>query len=55
LSSPEFTPKKIANIRKVDKDFEKKLNLNSSVVLHEYESKKRGKNLETAKSYIALA
>jgi sugar phosphate isomerase/epimerase len=56
LNSPEFAPSKIADIRKMSKDFGVKiLNLNSSAVLHEYEPEKRTKNLDTAKRYIDLA
>jgi len=56
LNSPEFAPSKIADIRKMSADFGVKiLNLNSSVVLHEYEPEKRLKNLDTAKMYIDLA
>ncbi len=56
LNSPEFAPSKIADIRNMSEDFGVKiLNLNSSVVLHEYEPDKRAKNLDTAKRYIDLA
>jgi sugar phosphate isomerase/epimerase len=56
LNSPEFAPSKIADIRKMSAEFGVKiLNLNSSVVLHEYEHDKRIKNLDTAKRYIDLA
>jgi len=56
LISPEFAPSKIADIRKMSEDFGVKiLNLNSSVVLHEYEPEKRTKNLDAAKRYIDLA
>ena len=56
LNSPEFAPSKIADIKKMSEDFNVKiLNLNSSVVLHEYEPEKRTKNLDTAKRYIDLA
>jgi sugar phosphate isomerase/epimerase len=56
LNSPEFAPSKIADVLKMSEDFDVKiLNLNSSVVLHEYEADKRTKNLETAKRYIDLA
>ncbi|MCF8323470.1 MAG: sugar phosphate isomerase/epimerase [Leadbetterella sp.] len=56
LNSPEFALRKISDIRKMSEDFGVKiLNLNSSVVLHEYESEKRNKNLDTAKKYIDLA
>jgi sugar phosphate isomerase/epimerase len=56
LNSPEFAPSKIADIRKMSADFGVKiLNLNSSVVLHEYEPEKRTKNLDNAKRYIDLA
>jgi sugar phosphate isomerase/epimerase len=56
LNSPEFAPSKIADIKKMSEDFGVKiLNLNSSVVLHEYEPEKRAKNLDTAKRYIDLA
>lgn len=56
LNSPEFAPSKITGIRKISEEFGVKvLNLNSSVVLHEYEPEKRAKNLDTAKRYIDLA
>lgn len=56
LNSPEFAPTRIADIRKMSADYGVKiLNLNSSVVLHEYEPDKRAKNLDTAKKYIDLA
>ena len=56
LNSPEFAPTRITDIRKMSEDFGVKiLNLNSSVVLHEYEPDKRSKNLDTAKRYIDLA
>lgn len=56
LNSPEFAPSRIPDIRKMSEDFGVKiLNLNSSVVLHEYEPDKRAKNLDTAKRYIDLA
>ncbi|MCP9761873.1 sugar phosphate isomerase/epimerase family protein [Lacihabitans soyangensis] len=56
LNSPEFAPSRITDIRKMSEDYGVKiLNLNSSVVLHEYEPEKRTKNLETAKRYIDLA
>ena len=56
LNSPEFAPSKIADIRKLSAEFDVKiLNLNSSVVLHEYEPEKKAKNLDTAKRYIDLA
>ncbi|HLO45040.1 MAG TPA: sugar phosphate isomerase/epimerase family protein [Leadbetterella sp.] len=56
LNSPEFAPTRITDIRKMSEDFGVKiLNLNSSVVLHEYEPYKRAKNLDTAKRYIDLA
>ncbi|MCP9756627.1 sugar phosphate isomerase/epimerase [Lacihabitans sp. CCS-44] len=56
LNSPEFAPSRIGDIRKMSEDFGVKiLNLNSSVVLHEYEPEKKTKNLDTAKRYIDLA
>lgn len=56
LNSPAFEPSKLSEIKRMSKDFDLKiLNLNSSVVLHEYESEKRNKNLDTAKKYIDLA
>lgn len=56
LNSPEFAQTRITDIRKMSEDFGVKiLNLNSSVVLHEYEPDKRSKNLDAAKRYIDLA
>jgi sugar phosphate isomerase/epimerase len=56
LNSQEFAVARIPEINQMVKDFAVKiLNLNSSVVLHEYETEKRNKNLDAAKKYIDLA
>ncbi len=56
LNSQSFAPSKISEIKRMAKDFDVKiLNINSSVVLHEYEPEKRTKNLDAAKRYIDLA
>ena len=56
LNSPEFAPNRIGEIKKMAKDFDVKiLNLNSSVVLHEYETSKKQANIDAAKRYIDLA
>ena len=56
LNSPEFAPGKISGIKQMAKDFDVKiLNLNSSVVLHEYETVKKQQNTDIAKRYIDLA
>jgi sugar phosphate isomerase/epimerase len=56
LNSPEFASNRISEIKKWSEDNDVKiLNLNSSVVLHEYEADKKTKNIDTAKRYIDLA
>jgi sugar phosphate isomerase/epimerase len=56
LNSPEFAPDKILTINQMAEDFDVKiLNLNSSVVLHEYEVVKKRQHIDTAKRYIDLA
>jgi sugar phosphate isomerase/epimerase len=54
--SPAFQPNKLATVKQMALDHGiTLLNLNSSAVLHEYETEKRKFNLDTAKRYIDMA
>jgi sugar phosphate isomerase/epimerase len=56
LNSPEFSKSRLSEVKRMVRDFDVKiLNLNSSVVLHEFVTEKRKLNLDTAKRYIDLA
>lgn len=56
LQSPYFAADKLGGIKKMANDHTIRiLNLNSSAVLHEYETEKRNSNLDTVKKYIDMA
>lgn len=56
LQSPDFQPANLPTVKRIAAHYGIKiLNLNSSAVLHEYETEKKNLNLDTAKRYIDMA